>query len=186
MPPLTLAETLLAQDTPASQQQAWELLTQMHEYFGSIHYTSVQIRVLALQAILYRAMGDEPQALAVLSNSIALAEPGGFLRFFADLGEPLKPLLRKLAQRGVAPAYIAEILAAFGPAQAVSSSTLLTHREREVLQLLAQRYTDKEIAEALVISPKTVSSHIDHLGDKLGARGRRAIVEAAKEQKILN
>jgi DNA-binding NarL/FixJ family response regulator len=45
--------------------------------------------------------------------------------------------------------------------------------------------TDKEIAETLVISPKTVSSHVDHLADKLGVRGRRAIVEAAKDHGIL-
>jgi DNA-binding NarL/FixJ family response regulator len=62
---------------------------------------------------------------------------------------------------------------------------LLTNREQEVLELLAKRYTNKEIAETLVISPNTVSSHIDHLGDKLGVRGRRAIVRAAKDQGLL-
>jgi DNA-binding CsgD family transcriptional regulator len=36
-----------------------------------------------------------------------------------------------------------------------------------------------------VISPKTVSSHIDNLSDKLGVRGRRLIVEAAKAEGIL-
>jgi DNA-binding CsgD family transcriptional regulator len=62
---------------------------------------------------------------------------------------------------------------------------LLTNRELDVLQLLAGRYTDKEIADALAISPKTVRSHVDHLGDKLGVHGRRAIVEAAKVQRLL-
>jgi DNA-binding CsgD family transcriptional regulator len=100
----------------------------------------------------------------------------------------------------VAPAYIDEILAAFGPDEASpmvgqplatepvtrpAGSTLLTHRELDVLQLLARRYTDKEIAGTLVISPRTVSSHIDHLGDKLGVHGRRAIVEAAQAQGLL-
>ena len=150
--------------------------------------------------MLASAEGDEPLALAALADSIALAAPGGFLRFFVDLGPALKPLLQKLARQGVAPAYIDEILAAFGPdeaspataqlltAEPVSTppgSSLLTHREQDVLQLLATRRTDKEIADALMISPKTVSSHIDHLGDKLGVRGRRAIVEAAKAQGLL-
>jgi DNA-binding NarL/FixJ family response regulator len=61
----------------------------------------------------------------------------------------------------------------------------LTNREQEVLELLAKRCTDKEIAETMVISPNTVGSYIDHLGDKLGARGRRAIVQAAKDQGLL-
>jgi LuxR family maltose regulon positive regulatory protein len=195
-----LALILLAQDTPASRQQARELLSQMNDYFSAIHSTTIRIRVLALQAMLYSAEGDERQALVALSASIALAAPGGFLRLFVDLGLALKPLLQQLARQGVAPAYIDEILAAFGPDEASaiaglpltaepvpppSGSTLLTHRELDVLQLLARRRTDKEIADALVISPRTVSSHIDHLGDKLGVRGRRAIVEAAQAQGLL-
>ena len=200
VPHEVLALILLAQDTPASRQQARELLSQMNDYTSAIHYTTNRIRVLALQAMLYSAEGDEPQALAALSDSIALAAPGGFLRLFVDLGPPLQPLLQQLARQGVAPAYISEILAAFGPDEASpvvgqplstdpvpppSGSTLLTHRELDVLQLLAARRTDKEIADALVISPRTVSSHIDHLGDKLGVRGRRAIVEAARAQGFL-
>ncbi len=113
-PPLVLAQTLLAQDTPASRQQARLLLSQMDDYYTAIHYTVIRMQVLALQAVLYSAEGDEPQALAALSNSIALAEPGGFLRLFIDLGPQLKPLLQKLLQRGVSPAYLNEILAAYG------------------------------------------------------------------------
>jgi LuxR family transcriptional regulator, maltose regulon positive regulatory protein len=191
---------LLAQDTPASRQQARGLLSQMNDYFAAIHYTTNRIRVLALQAMLYSAEGDEPQALAALEQAITLAEPGGFLRLFVELGTALKPLLRKLAHQGVTPAYINDILAAFGPDEASlmvgqplttepvptpAASTLLTHRELDVLQLLARRCANKEIADALVISPRTVASHIDHLGDKLGVRGRRAIVEAAKVQGLL-
>ncbi len=55
----------------------------------------------------------------------------------------------------------------------------MTAREIEVLRLLEKRYTDREIAETLFISKETVHSHIAHLGDKLDARGRRAIVQAA-------
>ena len=96
VPPVVLAMILLAQDTPASRQQARQLLAQMDDYFTSIHYTTIRIQVLALQAMLHSAEGDEPQALAALSNSIALAEPGGFLRLFVDLGPQLKPLLAEV------------------------------------------------------------------------------------------
>jgi LuxR family maltose regulon positive regulatory protein len=168
----------------------------MDDYYGSIHFTAIHISVLALLAMLHSADGDEQQALAALSHSIAFAEPGGFIRLFVDLGTALKPLLQKLVQQGESPRYLADLLAAFEaedarPAQpprtepVSSSSALLTNREQEVLELLARRYTDKEIAETLVISPNTVSSHIDHLGDKLGVRGRRAIVQAAKDQGLL-
>ena len=200
VPPEVLAMILLAQDTPVSRQRARELLTQMNDFYSSIHCTTIRIRVLALQAMLCSAEGDEPQALAALADSIALAEPGGFLRLFVDLGPQLKPLLQKLAFQGVSPAYIDEILAAFGPDQASpasgqpliteplaspTGSMLLTNRELDVLQLLAERSTDKEIAAALVISPKTVSTHIGHMSDKFGVRGRRSIVKAAIDHGIL-
>jgi DNA-binding CsgD family transcriptional regulator len=105
--------------------------------------------------------------------------------------------MMKLVQRGVSTAYLAEILAAFGPGEMslgpepgktapssaiTPSSAPLTNREQEVLELLARRYTTKEIAQALNISPETVNSHIDHLGVKLGVRGRHAIVQVAKDQ----
>jgi LuxR family maltose regulon positive regulatory protein len=200
VPPVTLAQVLLAQDTPASRQQARQLLKEMNDYFTLIHYTVIVIRVLALQAMLHDAEGEEQAAMAALEKSIGLAEPGGFIRLLVDLGEPLKPLLLKLAQRGVSPVYIDEVLAAFNlgetspgvrqpfrtpPVSMTPRLAGLTTRELEVLQLLAKRYSDKEIAETLLISPKTVNSHVDHLGDKLGVHGRRAIVEAARGQGFL-
>jgi LuxR family maltose regulon positive regulatory protein len=199
VPPLVLARILVAQDTPASRQLARELLAQMDDYYGSIHFTAIRISVLALLAMLHSAEGDEQQALAALSHSIALAEPGGFIRLFVDLGTALKPLLKKLVQRGVSPRYLADILAAFDAENArppvgqpprtepvSSDSALLTNREQEVLELLARRYTDKEIAESLSISLVTVRSHVTHLGEKLGVHGRRAIVRAATEQRRLS
>ena len=54
-----------------------------------------------------------------------------------------------------------------------------------MLLLLDKRYSDKEIAQTLSISVGTVNTHVRHLGDKLGARGRRAIVQAAKDRGLL-
>ena len=49
----------------------------------------------------------------------------------------------------------------------------LTRREREVLALLCQRFTDPEIAEQLFISPFTASKHVSNILSKLGAANRR-------------
>jgi DNA-binding CsgD family transcriptional regulator len=49
----------------------------------------------------------------------------------------------------------------------------LTAREVEVLRLLAQRRTDREIADALFISPKTAGFHVANILGKLGAANRR-------------
>ena len=61
----------------------------------------------------------------------------------------------------------------------------LTGREREVLNLLGQHRTDREIAETLVISPLTVRTHIENLSSKLSVNGRHAIVSRAHECGLL-
>jgi DNA-binding CsgD family transcriptional regulator len=53
--------------------------------------------------------------------------------------------------------------------------TLLTPREREVALLLAERWSDQEIADHLCISYRTVTTHVAHIFDKLGVSSRRSI-----------
>jgi len=60
-----------------------------------------------------------------------------------------------------------------------SAASTLTKRERQVLELLAQGLEQRQIAERLVISTKTVASHIERILSKLGVRGRAQAVAAA-------
>jgi len=55
----------------------------------------------------------------------------------------------------------------------------LTPREREILALLADGQTQAQIATTLVVSPKTVSTHIQHLLSKLGVHSRAQAVALA-------
>lgn len=55
----------------------------------------------------------------------------------------------------------------------------LSPREREILILLASGKTQREISSALVISPKTVATHIQHVLTKLGVHSRAQAVGAA-------
>jgi DNA-binding CsgD family transcriptional regulator len=59
-------------------------------------------------------------------------------------------------------------------AAAPSPATTLTRREHEVLKLLADGQTDREIATALSISPRTVETHVAHILGKLGLQSRTA------------
>mgnify|MGYP001193105423 CR=1 FL=1 len=62
---------------------------------------------------------------------------------------------------------------------------LLTRREAEILGLLAERWTDKEIAARLVIAPNTVRKHTSTIYDKLGVGSRREAVDAARALGLL-
>jgi DNA-binding NarL/FixJ family response regulator len=60
-----------------------------------------------------------------------------------------------------------------------TAQTSLTQRELEILRLLAQGLDQREIAEALVVSSKTIGTHIQHLLGKLGVHSRaQAVAEA--------
>jgi two-component system response regulator DesR len=62
---------------------------------------------------------------------------------------------------------------------------LLSEREREVLELIAAGYTNKEIAEELYLSPHTVKEHTSALYRKLGARNRAEAVQRAQRIGLL-
>ncbi len=61
----------------------------------------------------------------------------------------------------------------------------LTDREREVLQLIAEGYTSKEIADALNLSVRTVQNHRTHIMDKLGLHDRGDLIKYAIQKGII-
>ena len=61
----------------------------------------------------------------------------------------------------------------------------LTPREVEVLRLLAQGLSNKEIAERLVISPKTAGNHVEHIYSKIDASTRAGAGMFAMQQGLL-
>jgi DNA-binding NarL/FixJ family response regulator len=61
----------------------------------------------------------------------------------------------------------------------------LTKRELEILQLLARGLTQAQIAELLVISPKTVGTHIEHILSKLGVHSRAQAVALAYRDELV-
>jgi two-component system response regulator DevR len=61
----------------------------------------------------------------------------------------------------------------------------LTEREREVLTLVARGYTNKQIADTLVVSEKTARNHVSHILDKLGLSRRSEAAAFAVEHKLV-
>jgi two-component system response regulator NreC len=55
----------------------------------------------------------------------------------------------------------------------------LTDRERQVLRMIAEGLANREIAEALVLSVKTVERHRANIMEKLGLHNRTALVKYA-------
>jgi len=197
VPRVTLARVLIAQGTRDSLQEASQILEEMMGIARGVHSAPHTIELLALQALVSDAQGKSQEALDLLRQSLELAQPAGFLRVYVDLGLAMFPLLSRLAESESEPAYIRRILAVFAPSPPrrdmerrdptaqLEMVEPLTNREQEILELLARRLSDKEIAQALHISPYTVSKHTSNLYGKLQAAGRRQAVSKARALGIL-
>jgi DNA-binding NarL/FixJ family response regulator len=66
-----------------------------------------------------------------------------------------------------------------------SNSQLITHREIEILQLIAQEYTNTEIAEKLFISAHTVENHRNRILQKLNVKNTAGLIKKVMEQGLI-
>jgi len=146
--------------------EAWRRTVARFEAFG--HRFEVARSQARLSAVL-RAGGQPAEADAVAALAMAEAR-----RLQAD------PLLRELRSGG-APAGRADPA---GPGSRRDEA--LTAREQEVLALVAQGRSNREIAGQLFISAKTVSVHVSNMLAKLGASGRTEAVAVARRRGYLS
>ncbi|MDF9799002.1 DNA-binding NarL/FixJ family response regulator [Catalinimonas alkaloidigena] len=66
-----------------------------------------------------------------------------------------------------------------------STESTLTEREEEILRMIADEYSNQEIAEQLFISPKTVETHRKNLMKKIGARNSLGIYKYALKHQLV-
>ncbi len=89
----------------------------------------------------------------------------------------------------VDPSMIRELIIDQPDKENISSKTLVDHltpREIEVLKLIVQGYTNRQIGEELTISVRTVDGHRANLTAKLGLKNRVELVRYAREQRLID
>jgi two-component system response regulator NreC len=86
----------------------------------------------------------------------------------------------------VAKKLVADYLSRAGTAEARGKYQRLTPREREVLFMIGEGRSDKEIAEQLVISPNTVQSHRWHIMEKLDLHNRAELIKYAIRRGLID
>ncbi len=159
------------------------------------------IQLSALRALALDALNRRDEAIAVLEAALRRGADLGLVRSFVDLGDGIRTLLLAVAERHPGDTGVEAILNAFdapgrqasGPDERRSGTTDrddgrtfddLTNRELDVLELLEERLSNKEIAVRLGISAGTIKMHTLNIYRKLGVRNRRQAAAAAVERKI--
>jgi LuxR family maltose regulon positive regulatory protein len=197
MPPqLSQAAALLAAGDTPSLTRAEALITTIMAVVEPVHNIRPLVAAQVMQALVHEAQGRRAEALRLLERVIDRAAPLGLLRTIIDCGPALHPLLLKLDGRGAHAGYVRRLLHFYAAPQpsaahsapapvALALPELLTRREQEILDLLDARWSDKEIAEQLVIAPNTVRKHTSTIYSKLGVSSRREAVEVARSLGLL-
>jgi DNA-binding NarL/FixJ family response regulator len=85
----------------------------------------------------------------------------------------------------VSPSLSGEHLERFSDPASAAATLRLSPREREVLQLIAEGHTAKEIGARLNISARTAVFHRENIGHKLGLRGTADLTKYANEQGVV-
>lgn len=191
--PICLAKILVLSNCPENGERAGALLDQLEAYLTRIHNMRFLMETLALKAVVSERAGEGDLALEQLGRAVSLAEPGGFIRVFVDIGPELIPMFNHLDLKGGTLQYVGRILAAFQSEAAPQGDAItsvvirdvaglpqpLTPREKEVLILLVERCSNKEIGERLFIATTTVKRHAQSIYEKFNVKGRREAVTKA-------
>src|SRR5919112_187393 len=157
------------------------------------------IEILVLQALAHEAQCESLSAFVPLERVLTLAEPEGYVRTFVDEGPSMEQLLLEAAARGIMPDYTGKLLAAFEaegrrdsddsprptPPASQPLAEPLSDRELEVLRLIAQGLSNREIGERLFLAIITVKGHNRNIFRKLQVRRRTEAVARARELGLL-
>ncbi len=202
--PISRVRVLLAQGDPSAALAVTVPFRQQMEAKG---WQEERLKAMVLEAVVLHANGEKDQAVQVLGEALALAEPGSFIRTFVDEGAPMTQLLSEAAAQGIMPGYIDKLLAVFKsekwpvltghqarPGKSEDRSDLspaqilidpLSQRELEILQLLAKGLSNRQIGERLFLALSTVKGHNRILFGKLHVHSRTEAIARARELGLL-
>ena len=203
---MILVRMLHARGQPGDLQHALAIIQHSLAGYESPRGASRgEICMLVLAAQTHWLMGQQVHALQALRSALDLGYGCGWRRVFTNPGVLMGAMLHKLAREEVYAAKTKSLLAQIArtadfepqlnrqpsaeqhPSPEVDELFIepLSRREIEVLSLMADKLTNKEIACRLYISPLTVRNHTVRIYDKLQVDDRRQAVQRAQQLGVI-
>ncbi|WP_225781395.1 response regulator transcription factor [Xenophilus sp. Marseille-Q4582] len=151
----------------------------------------VRERVPALEVVIVSSLGDDATVLqAIRAGAVGYLLKNGddmelelSLRSLQRGGAPIDPVIaRRILLQLSAAASPASAEGDPLPGAASAAAPELTERELEVLKLVAQGYSNREISESLGVTINTIEAHAKKIFRKLEVRSRSAAVHSATQK----
>jgi LuxR family transcriptional regulator, maltose regulon positive regulatory protein len=168
--------------------------------FEHRHRRALKLRILLAEAL--HTAGQRKSALRTLGRALEIAAIEGFVSMFLDEGPAMRGLLgeyfqaREIEVHGLVHDHLRLIMERVSPSRssAVAGSTgvsgtlndPLTRKEIEVMELLAQGYSNNAMAEKLFVSETTVRTHLRNINVKLQAGSRTQAIVIARRLRIVS
>ena len=140
----------------------------------AMHYALVALHIRIQTAAAYEMLGKSEEANEWLSRALSDAAPDGFVMPFVENYDRLQPILARESKSDLI-VRIIELGEAAKARKAVNtrpgSFDALTQREFEIVKLMAQRLSNREIAERLFLSEGSVKQYVNQIYAKLHIEG---------------
>ena len=173
---------------------AAQQLEALYERTTQAGMEGTSVRVIIGQAL---ASATSAEALTFLAKALTKGQPEGHIRTFVDEGRLLAPLLRMAISRRITPEYAGKLLGIIKDEErwrgakeddgtvVPPPSELVSKRELEVLRLVAEGLSNRQIADRLSVGLSTAKTHVHRLFEKLNAKDRLQVVNRARELKLI-
>jgi LuxR family transcriptional regulator, maltose regulon positive regulatory protein len=176
---------------------AISILTGLRRGLENVHNRLFALRVEVLAAAVMYRTKQVTRALEAFGHVVAVSAKGGIYHTIVDEGALIGPLLlayQETAERtggsGELTPYVFNVVAAWRrrygsepqqqPPTSSSTAGPLSPREGDILKLIADGLSNKEIARNLGVAPETVKSHVKHIFIKLNIERRVQAVSRAQ------
>ncbi|RRJ67264.1 hypothetical protein EHV15_33315 [Paenibacillus oralis] len=175
-------------------EQAWRLTDRLLATGKRENRLYIEVEAGLMQVVMLYRSGRTEEALQRFQSLLYVAEPHGLRRVFLDAGEPaaelvsllLLPQNRQREKSIPSIGYLRSLLSGFGKEMASGDSSanlkmILTKKEYEILRLLTQRLTNREISAKLGIGYGTVRTHLNNIYSKLFLEGREEAIQKGEQ-----
>jgi LuxR family transcriptional regulator, maltose regulon positive regulatory protein len=167
------------------------------------------LEILVVQALVDQAQSSQTGAFVSLERALALAQPEGYLRIFINEGTPMRSLLIEYrrsfenqlgSSKHELTSYVDKLLSAFPLSSEMQKAIQnksedrtandsledpLSQREIEVLRLIAQGLSNREISERLFLALNTVKGYNQKIFNKLHVQSRTEAIVRVRELDLL-